>query len=175
MIKGKGKLVKVAGNTVTDEFLKACRGLPDNNEYLFVICDDKKNRNLPYLSYLFSVVLKYLSDALPEHPGTTALYKYFEEMFAPVHVVEINGKEFSYRELKTEKAVDVNNVIERVVEYALEKWGIEIPRQEDMKRPEVRELYSQAYLNQEVDWSSFISSHNIKLTNERRNQKNERL
>lgn len=53
MIRGKGKLIKVAGNTVADEFYRACEKLPDNDNYLFVICDDTKNRNLPYLSYFF--------------------------------------------------------------------------------------------------------------------------
>ena len=171
MIKGKGKLTKVAGHTVVDDFKQACAKLSDGN-YLFVICDETKNRNLPYLSYLFSVVLKYLSDALPSHPNTTALYKFFEDMFAPIHTSIINGKQFRYCELKSEKSTDVNEVIEKIVEYALNEWGIEVPRQEDMKDPENRELYSQAYLNQEADWSSFISSHK-KSKNERRNQENQ--
>lgn len=42
MIRGKGKLIKVAGNTVVDEFYRACEKLPDNDNYLFVICDDTK-------------------------------------------------------------------------------------------------------------------------------------
>ena len=174
MIKGKGKLMKVAGHTVIDEFNRACEKLPDNNDYLFVICDDKKNKNLPYLSYLFSVVLKYISDSLPDHPGTTALYKYFEDMFAPIHTVRINNEQFQYCELKSEKASDVNDIIERIVEYALKEWGIEVPRQEDLKDPAIRELHSQAYLNQEVDWSNFISSRKL-LKDERRNEKTERI
>lgn len=166
--------MKVAGHTVIDEFKRACEKLPDNNDYLFVICDDKKNKNLPYLSYLFSVVLKYISDSLPTHPGTTALYKYFEDMFAPIHTVKINNEQFQYCELKSEKASDVNDVIERIVEYALKEWGIEVPRQEDLKDPAIRELHSQAYLNQEVDWSNFISSRKL-LKDERRNEKTERI
>ena len=166
--------MKVAGHTVIDEFNRACEKLPDNNDYLFVICDDKKNKNLPYLSYLFSVVLKYISDSLPDHPGTTALYKYFEDMFAPIHTVRINNEQFQYCELKSEKASDVNDIIERIVEYALKEWGIEVPRQEDLKDPAIRELHSQAYLNQEVDWSNFISSRKL-LKDERRNEKTERI
>lgn len=166
--------MKVAGHTVIDEFKRACDKLPDNNDYLFVICDDKKNKNLPYLSYLFSVVLKYISDSLPSHPGTTALYKFFEDMFAPIHTSTINGQQFEYCELKSEKASDVNDVIERIVEYALKEWGIEVPRQEDLKDPAIRELHSQAYLNQEVDWSNFISSRKL-LKDERRNEKTERI
>lgn len=174
MIKGKGKLIKVAGHTVIDEFTKVCDKLPDNDNYLFVVCDDKRNRNLPFLSYFFSVVLKYISDSLPDHPSTTALYKFFEDMFAPIHTVKINGKQFRYCELKSEKSSDVNDVIEKVVEYALKEWGIEVPRQEDLKDPKMRELHSQAYLNQEVDWSNFISSHKLSK-DERRKKKIERI
>ena len=170
MIRGKGKLTKVAGHTVIDEFTAACQKLPDNDDYLFVICDNTRNRNLPYLSYFFSVVLRYLSDALPDHPSTTALYKFFEDMFAPIHTSTINGEQFEYCELKSEKVRDVNDVIEKVVEYALNEWGIEVPRQEKLKEPEMRELHSQAYLNQEVDWSSFISSHKKLSKDERRNE-----
>lgn len=107
MIKGKGKLRKVVGHTFIDEFKKVCEKLPDNENYLFVVCDDTRNRNLPYLSYFFSVVLKYISDSLPNHPGTTALYRYFEDMFAPIHTVEIDNEQFEYCDLKSEKASDV--------------------------------------------------------------------
>lgn len=173
MIRGKGKLQKVAGNVFYNEFKEACEKLPDNDDYLFVICDNRKNKNLPYLSYFFSVVLKYISDSLPDHPSTTALYKFFEDMFAPIHTSVINGQQFEYCELKSEKASDVNGIIEKVVEYALNEWGIEVPRQEDLKDPQIRELHSQAYLNQEVDWSNFISSRKNITKDERRNQKNE--
>lgn len=162
---------KVAGHLFDDELKAACQKLPDNENYMFLIVDDGKNRNLPYLSYLFSVVLKYLSDALPGHPSTTALYKYFEDMYAPEHSCTINGERFLYRELKSEKSSDVNNVIEKVVEYASENWGIEVPRQEDLKTPELRELHSQAYLNQEVNWSKFLSSHKQLSKDERRTKK----
>lgn len=174
MIKGKGKLRKVIGHTFIDEFKKVCEKLPDNENYLFVVCDDTRNRNLPYLSYFFSVVLKYISDSLPNHPGTTALYRYFEDMFAPIHIVEINNEQFEYCDLKSEKASDVNGVIEKVVEYALKEWGIEVPRNEDLRDPEMRELHSQAYLNQEVDWSNFISSRKLSK-DERRKKKTERI
>jgi len=166
--------MKVAGHTVIDEFKAACEKLPDNDNYLFVICDNTKNRNLPYISYFFSVVLKYLSDALPDHPGTTALYKFFEDMFAPIHTSKINGQQFEYCELKSEKARDVNDIIEKVVEYAQKEWGIEVPRNEDLREPELRELHSQAYLNQEVDWSNFISSRKLSK-DERRSKENERI
>lgn len=158
MIRGKGKFTKVAGHVHAPELQGALDKLPDGEDYLFVITDNNKNRNLPYLSYLFSIVLTYISQELPDHPSTTALYKYFEDMFAPIHASEINGKQFEYCELKSEKSRDVNDVIEKIVEYALTEWGIEVPRNEDLKTPELRELHSEAYLNQEVQWSNFISS-----------------
>lgn len=168
MIRGTGDIQKVAGTLVADQLEEALAKLPDNANYKFAICDEKKNRNMPFLTYFFSVVLKYLSDSLPGNPSTTALYKYFENMYAPVHITEINGEQFAYRELKSEKSRDVNNVIEKVVEYALNEWGIEVPRQEDLKEPEMRELYSQAYISQEVDWSNFISSRKNISKDERR-------
>lgn len=170
MIKGKGKMKKVAGHLFDDELKEACQKLPDNENYLFLIVDDGKNKNLPYLSYLFSVVLKYLSDALPDHPSTTALYKFFEDKFAPIHKCTVNGEKYEYLELKSEKQSDVNNVIEKIVEYALKEWGIEVPRQEELKTPEQRELHSQAYLNQEVKWSSFLSRRKQLSKDERRNE-----
>lgn len=168
MIK-KGKFRKFNGQIIGDELTTVCDNLSDNKEYLFVIADDKKNRNLPYLSYLFSVVLKYLSDTLSDHPSTTALYKFFEDMYAPLHHCTVNGEQFEYCELKTEKSIDVNNFIERVVEYASKNWGIEVPRNELLAKPENRELYSQAYLKQDIDWNSVISSLKSK-DNERRSK-----
>ena len=166
MIK-KGKFRKFNGQLLDDELKAVYDKLLDNKEYVFVIADEGKNRNLPYLTYLFSVVLKYLSDMLPDHPSTTALYKYFEDMYAPIHTCTVNGEQFEYCELKSEKSIDVNNFIERVVEYASKNWGIEVPRNETLAKPENRELYSQAYLKQDIDWNSVISSLKISKDNER--------
>ena len=169
MIK-KGKFRKFNGQLLDDELKAVYDKLLDNKEYVFVIADEGKNRNLPYLTYLFSVVLKYLSDMLPDHPSTTALYKYFEDMYAPIHTCTVNGEQFEYCELKSEKSIDVNNFIERVVEYASKNWGIEVPRNETLAKPENRELYSQAYLKQDIDWNSVISSLKISKDNERRSK-----
>lgn len=173
MIKGKGKIVKIDGRIISQDLENALNNLPDGDDYLFVICDETKNRNLPFLTYYFSVVIRYLSAALPDHPHPTALYKFFEDMFAPIHTSTINGEQFEYCELKSERVRDVNDVIEKVVEYALNKWGIEIPRQGLMNDPRMREFYSQAYLNQDADWSSFISSHKKLSKDERRSKENE--
>lgn len=169
MIK-KGKFRKFNGQLLDDELKAVYDKLPNNKEYVFVIADEGKNRNLPYLTYLFSVVLKYLSDMLPDHPSTTALYKYFEDIYAPIHTCTVNGEQFEYCELKSEKSIDVNNFIERVVEYASKNWGIEVPRNETLAKPENRELYSQAYLKQDIDWNSVISSLKNSKDNERRSK-----
>lgn len=169
MIK-KGKIRKFNGRLLDDELKAACDKLQDNKDYLFVIADEGKNRNLPYITYLFSVVLKYLSDTLMGHPSPIALYKFFEGMYAPVHTCAINGKRFEYRELKSEKSSDVNNFIERVVEYASKNWGVEVPRNEALAMPESRELYSQAYLKQDIDWNSVISSLKTSKDSERRSE-----
>ena len=169
MIK-KGKFRKFNGRLLADELKAVCDSLKDNQEYVFVIADEKKNRNLPYLTYLFSVVLKYISDTMPGHPSPIAVYKYFERKFAPVHTCTIDGEQFEYCELKSEKSIDVNNFIEMVVEYVSEKWGIEVPRNETLAKPENRELHSQAYLMQDIVWNSVISSLKKSKDNERRSK-----
>lgn len=160
MVRGKGKIRKVNGILFYDDLKVVCGKLPDGGEYDFLIVDTKRNRNLPTLSYLFSVVFSYLSDVLPDHPDTKALYRYFEALFAPSHTCTINGRKFEYQDLKSEKIVDVDNFAERVIEYSRIKWGIRIPTKEELKDSKNREFFSQAYLGQEVDWSSFISSKN---------------
>lgn len=175
MQKGHGTIRKVCGELHDDELQKACGKLPDNREYDFLIVDHEKNRKLPYMQYLFAIVFPFLSQALPDKPDKKALYKYFEDMFAPVHTCTINGEQFEYCDLKTEKTVDVNNFIEKVVEYALKKWGIEIPNLEFFEKPESRDFYSQAYLNQDLAWNSVISSLKLSKDNERRNKESKQF
>lgn len=175
MKKGSGKIRKVCGTLYCDELKEACDKLPDNQEYEFLIVNQERNRTLPYTKYLFSVVLKYIASMLPDHPSAIALYKYFEDMFAPIHTCTINGEQFEYCELKSEKVIDVNNFIERVVEYASEKWGIEIPTQYEMTLPENRDFYSQAYMNQDIAWNSVISSLKKSKDNERRTKQAGRI
>lgn len=151
-------LRKMNGVLYDEELRLACNKLPDNAEFDFLIVNKNHNRNLPSQTYLFSVVLKYLSDALPDHPSAIALYRYFEEKFAPQHTCILNGRRFVYRDLKSEKIVDFDNFIGRVIEYSRLKWNIEIPTKEELSESKNREFYSQAYLSQEVDWNSFISS-----------------
>lgn len=174
MIKCKGKFKSLSGNLFGDDPVKSIWSLPDG-EYSYLVVDKTVNKNLPFLTYLFSVVLKSIQDELPDHPSPTCLYKYFEELFAPVHTCTINGSTYQYKELKGEKQRDVNDVIEKIIEYALDYWGIEIPKNDELRDPEARELYSQAYLNQEVNWSSFISRRKQHLSkDERRNEQKDK-
>lgn len=172
MIKGKGKLRKIGGILQDRELRTALDRLPDNQDYDFLIYDHKSNRLLPNLAYLHSVVLKQISDALPDHPSVTALYKYFEEMFAPWHTCTINGEDYEYPDLKNEKATDFGNVVERIVEYAQKRWNITVTGNTELKDAEARDFFARAYAQQEIDWSIFISSLNKKSISEdeRRNK-----
>ena len=162
MIKGQGKFRKIAGTLQKRELDVVLDELPDGENFKFLIVDDKPNRVLPQLTYLFSVLLKVISDQLPDHPSTSALYRYFEDEFAPLHTCTINGERYEYCDLKREKAIDVGKFIEKVAEFARTEWNLEIPENKDLRKPENNELYSQAYLQQEVDWCRFLSSKNKK-------------
>ena len=155
---GKGLFRKIDGQLAKRELDDALEKLPDNTSYSFLIVDERPNRALPYLTILFSVVLKAISDQLPGNPSTEALYRYFEQKFAPRHTCMIHGLEYEYYDLKREKNIDIGNFIERVAKFAREKWDIEIPDGDLLKDPKQRELYSEVYKKQEVDWSRFISS-----------------
>ncbi len=159
MIKGKGKIRNVG--VLQDSELKAALSkMKPGDEWDFLLTDHKGNRQLPQLTYLFSVVLKAISDKLPDHPSTISLYRYFEEMLAPRHDVTINGTPYYYRDLKSEKSVDINDFVEKVVETAQESWGISIPTQTQLSTAEERDTWSRVYRQQEVDWSNFLSSKN---------------
>lgn len=162
MIKSQGKFRKVDGTLFKHELDASLSKLPDGESFRFLIVDDKPNRVLPQLTYLFSVLLKVISDQLPDHPPTEALYRYFEEEFAPLHTCKINGEVYEYTDLKRERVVDVGKFVESVTEFARKEWHLEIPENKDLKKPENAELYSQAYLQQEVDWCRFLSSKNKK-------------
>ena len=162
MIKGQGKFRKQGEILFKHELDDVLAKLPDCESFRFLIVDDKPNRVLPQLTYLFSVLLKVISDQLPDHPPTEALYRYFEDEFAPLHTCKINGEVYEYTDLKREKSVDVGKFIESVTEFARTEWHLEIPENKDLRDPEKAELYSQAYLNQQVDWCRFLSSKNKK-------------
>ncbi len=158
MIKGKGRIRKYGGVLQQTELREALQKLKDNEDYEFLIVDSQKNNKIPCTTYLFSVVLPQISQALPDHPTTTALYKYFEDMFAPVHTCTINGQEYEYWQLRDERVSDVDGVIEKIIQYARNKWNIEIVEEGELRRPENREFFAAAYKNQEIDWGRFLSA-----------------
>lgn len=162
MIKGKGK-VRNIGILQCPELKAALQKMKPGDEWDFLLTDHRGNRQLPQLVYLFSVVLKAISDKLSDHPSTISLYRYFEDLFAPRHDVTINGTPYSYKDLKSEKSIDINNFVEKVVETARESWGIEIPSQAQLSSAEERDTWSKVYRQQEVDWCNFLSSRNNKL------------
>ena len=114
-------------------------------EYGFLIYDNSKNRSLPQLKYLFGVVLKTISEKLESHPSPEALYRYFEEVYAPIHKSNIEGEEFEYFDLKNENSVELDAVIEMIVQHAATKWNISVPSREEMRESQAREPYAEAY------------------------------
>lgn len=158
MIKGKGKIRKIGGVLQKQELDEALDKLKDNIDgYDFLLYDHKSNRQLPNLTYLFSVVLKQISDELPDHPSTTALYKYFEEILAPEHTCTINGEEYTYFDLKNEKSIDFGKTVERIAKYVQKHWNITLIGKDELRDAEAREFFAKAYANQEVDWMQFMS------------------
>ena len=158
------------GTLYDKELSDALAKLPDNADYEFLIVDKKRNRNLPCVSYLFSVVLSQIAEQLPEHPATEALYRYFEEMFAPRHSVKINGKEYFYFDLKREKTLIIDKVTESIVDFVQKNWNLTISSKEEMQDSQNSEYYSLAYKEQAVSWAKFFSHKNNINKNERRNQ-----
>lgn len=144
MIKKKGTIVVYNGDASTQELMDSVDGLKDG-EYGFLIYDNSKNRLLPQLKYLFGVVLKTISENLSSHPSVEALYRYFEEVYAPIHKSNIQGEAFEYFDLKNENTIELDNVIEKIIQHATDQWNIKIPTRDELKQAEARELYVDAY------------------------------
>ncbi|MDR1089800.1 MAG: hypothetical protein LBL79_01880 [Prevotella sp.] len=156
MIKSKGIIHVNNGNADKTELMDSVHELEDG-EYGYLLFDKEPNKALPQLKYLFGIVLKRISDALPEHPSTGALYSYFEEIYAPVRTDIIAGEKYEYFDLKTEKSIEVNDIIEKIIRHAETEWGIkEIPARDELKAPEARELYAGAYASQWENYSRKI-------------------
>ena len=145
MIKQNGSFDVHNNRAEIEELLDFVDTLPDG-KYDYIILDKYKNRALPQLKYLFGVVLKAISDGLPNHPQVDALYRWFEEVYAPIHVCNIEGQKFEYVDLKNETSVEMDNVIQKIIHHATSEWGIKIPDRDYMKTPEAKELYADAYL-----------------------------
>ena len=116
------------------------------------------NKSLPQLKYLFGVVLKTISEQLPTHPPVDALYRYFEEIYAPIHVCDLpGGEKYEYFNLKNEKASEMNEVIERIIHHVNTEWGIKVMLKDKTKMPEAKELWAGAYTEQ---WNLPLSKLN---------------
>lgn len=156
MIKIKGAVNVQCGSADTKELTDSLDNLPDG-EYSFLLFDKHKNRSLPQLKYLFGVVLKTISDKLSDHPPVDALYRYFEEIYAPIHTCHILGERYEYYDLKNEKSIEMDDVIEKIIHHATVQWGISIPTKEEIRDAEARELYADAYAEM---WKSSFSKLN---------------
>jgi hypothetical protein len=146
MIKSKGIVAVHDGIADTKGLLDSVEELREG-EYTYLIFDEKKNRPLPQLKYLFGVVLRTISDRLPDNPPVEALYRYFEEVYAPIHVSFVNGEKYEYFDLKNEKPIEMDDVIEKIIHHAATEWGIKIPEKDKLMAPEAKELYADAYLD----------------------------
>lgn len=157
MIKKKGLVEVLCGEADTKELLDSLEKLPDG-EYKFLIYNEAKNRSLPQLKYLFGIVLKTIAESLSDHPSIDALYRYFEEVYAPIHVCMIAGEKFEYFDLKNEKSIELDNVIRQIIQHATEKWGIKIEEQDALKLPGAQEAYLDAYTDM---WKHRLSTKTL--------------
>lgn len=157
MIKKEGALQIHEQRSNMEDLIGAVENLPDG-DYKYVIIDNTKNPLLPQLKYLCGIVLKTISDTLPDHPPIDALYRYFEEKFAPRHTVKIDGEDYEYVDLKNEKATEMDNVIKAIVHLAQSRWGINVPERSSLKVPEAKELFKDAYLEM---WKRKLNNPNI--------------
>lgn len=148
MLRGQARLIIQDGKAAMQETEKAIEKIKDG-DYTVLIFDDTKNRSLSQLKYLFGVVFKTISEELPSHPPVDALYRYFEEIYAPIHVCNLpGGEQYEYFNLKNEKASEMNEVIESIIHHCNTEWGIDIMSKVKTSMPEAKELWAGAYAEQ---------------------------
>lgn len=153
MLKKQGVIEVHDGIPDLRELNDSVAHLPKEGIFHFFVYDENRNRPLPQLKYLFGTVLKTISDKLPGHPPVESLYRYFEEVYAPIHCVYINGEKFEYFDLKSEKSIEMDDVIEHIIRHAADQWGIRIPKKDALSAPEAKEAYSDAYAEM---WKNYI-------------------
>lgn len=146
MIRAKGIIEVREGYADTDELLDSVDELP-NGEYGYLLFDKKKNRSLPQLKFLFGYLLKTISEQLEGHPSSEALYRYFEELYAPIHSCNIPGEKevYEYFDLKNEPAAEMDIVIEKIIHHAMNEWNIDVMSRDLLKTVEAQEAYAGAY------------------------------
>lgn len=155
MIKDKGIIVKENGYADSNELLDSIENLPDG-EFGYLIFEKKKSKALPQLKYLFGYLLKEISEQLPDHPPVDALYRYFEDIFAPLHVCTINGEEYEFFNLKNEKSIEMNDVIAKIIRHAKREWGIDLKTSTQLNAPEATEVHANAYAEMWENYSRKI-------------------
>lgn len=146
MIRAKGVIDIHDGYADTSELLDSVDFLP-NGEYGYLLFDKQKSRSLPQLKFLFGYVLKTLNEKLEGHPEPEALYRYFEELYAPIRVCNIPGEDeqYEYFDLKNEPAAEMDFVINKIIHHAKTEWGIDLLTNGAIKASEAQELYAGAY------------------------------
>ena len=146
MIRAKGIVEVREGYADTDELLDSVDLLP-NGEYGYLLFDKQKNRSLPQLKFLFGYLLKTLSEELNGHPEPEALYRYFEELYAPIHVCNIPGEaeQYQYFDLKNENAAEMDFVIEKIIHHAKSEWNVDLLTRDALKASEAQAPYADAY------------------------------
>lgn len=157
MIRAKGIIDIHNGYADTSELLDSVDLLTDG-EYGYLLFDKNKNRSLPQLKFLFGYLLPTLSEQLEEHPEPEALYRYFEEIYAPIHSCNIPGEEqvFEYFDLKNENAIEMSNVIEKIIHHAMSEWNIDLLSRDLIKTSEAQEAYAGAYAEMWKNYSRKI-------------------
>lgn len=108
------------------------------------------------MKYLYAVVLKTISEELPEHPKVEVLYRKFEKMFAPTRTTKLFKNEFSYQDLKNCSSSELDEVIQKIIWFASENLGIEVMQRLDFRPSEVTEAYVGAYNEQWEDYNRNI-------------------
>lgn len=156
MLRGKARLIIQDGVAHQSALNSEIEKLKDG-DYSVLVFDDKKNRTLPQLKYLFGVVLKQISDQLPTHPSVDALYRYFEKLYAPKYICDLPEGQFEYCNLKNEKQNEVNEVTESIIHHATEIWKLNIDTKEGVTKPEAKEIWAGAY---EEQWNQVLSPNN---------------
>lgn len=148
MLRGQARLIVQDGKAANQETDWAIGSLKDG-DYTVLILDDTRNKSLSQLKYLFGVVLKSVSEQLPTHPPVDALYRYFEEIYAPMHTCNLpDDEKYEYFNIKNEKASEVNEFIESIVHHVSTEWGIKVTPKDATKLPEAKELWAGAYTDQ---------------------------
>jgi hypothetical protein len=156
--------IRIQGDTRDLTELNDALAQLKDDEYLFVFANKDKNRAMNKLVYFHSVVLRTIAEKLAEkNPDSDpappmALYRYFEELFAPIHTCKVNEKEYDYFDLKSENASEIGMVIEKTIQYVKKKWGIHVPTEEELNTAPYYKMYAEAYMNQwKGYWSEFLS------------------